>query len=151
MQPSLVRPAEYEQPAATWKDRLGSRGRSSAMVLGPLYGLTVALLFASRVREFGDETDNLLGGVLVAQGQRLYVDFFSSHMPLAYYVAALPGLFGVATLDQFRVYSNALLVVATLAIVWGFRRVLPLQVLGMASRTSLARGRRRSCAPVSGG
>jgi hypothetical protein len=99
-------------------------------VVAVAYVASVALLFASRVREFADETDNLLGGLLIARGQKLYVDFFSSHMPLPYYVAAAPAAFGVSSLEQFRVYSNVLLVLATLAFVWAFRHRLPLLVLG---------------------
>jgi hypothetical protein len=131
MLPSVVKHADSDQAVPTRELRIGSRALSLALVLWPLYVLSIALLFASRVREFGDETDNLLGGVLVAQGQRLYVDFFSSHMPFPYYVAALPALFGVSTLEQFRLYSNALLVLATLAIVGSFRGRLPVHVLGL--------------------
>jgi hypothetical protein len=96
-----------------------------------LYFAAVGLLLASRVREFADETDNLLGGLLITRGYRLYVDFFSSHMPVAYYVAALPALLGAATLEQFRVFSNLLLILATLGVAWGFRHRLPMVVLGL--------------------
>jgi hypothetical protein len=96
-----------------------------------LYLVAVGLLFASRVREFADETDNLLGGLLIARGERLYVDFFSSHMPVAYYVAAVSAVLGAATLEQFRVFSDLLLILATLGVVWGFRHRLPMLVLGL--------------------
>src|SRR5918912_958384 len=95
-----------------------------------LYLAAVALLFASRVREFADETDNLLGGLLITRGERLYVDFFSSHMPVPYYVAAFGALLGAISLEQFRLYSSALLVLATLGVVWAFRARLSLAVLG---------------------
>jgi hypothetical protein len=101
-----------------------SGARRYTLPLGALYVVAVGLLFASRVREFADETDNLLGGLLLARGQRLYVDYFSNHMPLAYYVAAVPAVFGASSLEQFRLFSNALLVVATLTIVWAFRGAL---------------------------
>ncbi len=96
-----------------------------------LYIVAVGLLFASRVREFADETDNLLGGLLITRGYRLYVDFFSSHMPVAYYVAAVPALLGASTLEQFRVFSNLLLILATLGVAWGFRDRLPILLLGL--------------------
>jgi hypothetical protein len=95
-----------------------------------LYLIAVGLLLASRVREFADETDNLLGGLLITRGYRLYVDFFSSHMPLAYYVAAVPALAGAATLEQFRVFTNLLLIAVTLSVAWAFRHSLPPVVLG---------------------
>jgi hypothetical protein len=101
------------------------------VVLAGLYVLSVVLLFASHVREFADETDNLLGGILIARGARLYVDFFSSHMPFAYYLAALPARLGIASLEHFRIFTNALLVLATLGVAWGFRTTLPPLVLGM--------------------
>jgi hypothetical protein len=117
--------------------REGSRGTPGgglsprgAIALGAVYVVAVALLFASRVREFADETDNLLGGLLLTRGERLYVDYFSSHMPLAYYVSAIPALFGASTLEHFRVFSNALLVAATVATVWTLRNSLPLVTLG---------------------
>lgn len=96
-----------------------------------LYAIAVALLFASRVREFGDETDNLLGGLLLSRGARLYVDFFSSHMPLPYYVAAVGAWLGATSLEQFRFFSSGLLVLATLSIGATFRRVLPLATLSV--------------------
>jgi hypothetical protein len=96
---------------------------------GLLYVVAVALLFASRVREFADETDNLLGGLLLSRGARLYVDYFSSHMPFAYYVSAVPAWLGATSLDQFRLFSQLLLVAATLVIVWAFRNSLPLPLL----------------------
>ena len=55
------------------------------VVLGALYLLAVGLLFANRVHEFADESDNLLGGLLIRRGYRLYGDYFSSHMPLPYF------------------------------------------------------------------
>src|SRR5215472_10553062 len=63
-------------------------------VLSGLYLVAVVMLFASRVREFADESDNLLGGLLLVRGARLYVDYFSSHMPFAYVVAAIPAALG---------------------------------------------------------
>src|SRR5205823_11573088 len=98
--------------------------------LAALYAVAVALLVASRVREFADETDNLLGGLLIARGERLYVDYFSSHMPFAYYLSAIPALFGATTLEHFRLFSNTLLVATTLCMVYAFRRDLPLVTLG---------------------
>jgi hypothetical protein len=52
-------------------------------------------------------------------------------MPLAYYVAAVPALLGASSLEQFRIFSDALLILATLAIVWAFRTSVPLLTLGM--------------------
>ena len=110
--------------------------RAAAIVLA-LYLAAAGLLAASRVREFADETDNLLGGLLVTRGYRLYADFFSSHMPVAYYVAAVPALLGATTLEQFRVFSDVLLILATLGLVWAFRHTLPILLLGLWATISV--------------
>ena len=88
-------------------------------------------MFASRVHEFADESDNLLGGLLLTRGYRLYADYFSSHMPLPYYVAALPAWLGARQLDDFRVFTRLFLIVATLRVVWGFRKRISPLVLGI--------------------
>ena len=49
----------------------------------------------------GDEADNLLGGVVLAQGGSLYVDYWSHHMPLPYVLAGALGLV-VQTFLAFR-------------------------------------------------
>ena len=110
---------------------LGRRRNFWLIGLTAAYLISVGLLFASHVREFADETDNLLGGIVLVRGARLYVDYFSSHMPLAYYVAALPAQFGAVRLEAFRPFTNALLVVATLLFVWGFRRGVQVEILAL--------------------
>ena len=110
---------------------MGRAARRYTLILGGLYAVAAGLLFASRIREFADETDNLLGGLLLSRGARLYVDYFSNHMPLAYYVAAVPALLGASSLEQFRIFSDTLLIIATLGIVWAFRTSLPLLTLGL--------------------
>src|SRR5437016_5287827 len=45
-------------------------------------GLNFALFFLDRaLPEYVDESDNLIGGHLISSGYRLYVDYFSQHMP----------------------------------------------------------------------
>jgi hypothetical protein len=99
-------------------------------VAGGVYLLAVGLLLASRVREFADESDNLLGGYLIAHGERLYADYFSNHMPLPYYLAAIPALLGASRIEQFRVFTEALLIATTLGLAWSLilRRGLGLAV-----------------------
>jgi hypothetical protein len=103
----------------------------TTLILGALYIVAVGLLFASGVREFADETDNLLGGVLITRGYRLYVDYFSSHMPLPYYLAALGSALGASQLHEFRLFTNVLLVATTLGITAALRTRLPITVLGI--------------------
>jgi hypothetical protein len=103
----------------------GIRLSLEARLLLPLFALAGVLLFADAVREFEDEADNLLGAVLIARGARLYADYFSSHMPFVYYLSALPALLGAWTIDDFRLFSNLLLLAATAWIGWSFRPHLP--------------------------
>jgi hypothetical protein len=103
----------------------GVRLSLEARLLVPLFVLAGVLLFADAVREFEDEADNLLGAVLIARGARLYADYFSSHMPFVYYLSALPALLGAWTIDDFRLFSNLLLLAATAWIAWSFRPYLP--------------------------
>jgi hypothetical protein len=100
--------------------------RAPALILPALYALAVVLLLASRVREFADESDNLLGGYLIARGERLYADYFSNHMPLPYYLAAIPSLLGASRIEHFRAFTDALLIATTLGLAWGlmYRRGL---------------------------
>lgn len=69
-------------------------------------GLAAAILVIN-VGAFGDEGDNLAGGVLVSQGQMLYRDFFSHHFPFPYLFLGL----------VFRIFP-ATLVSARLALVF---------------------------------
>jgi hypothetical protein len=119
-------PVSRAHPLATVQQTLprsrpaaGLGALAPAAVLCGLYALAVVLLLASRVREFADESDNLLGGYLIARGERLYADYFSNHMPLPYYLAAIPSLLGANHIEQFRLFTDALLVAATLGIAWG--------------------------------
>lgn len=106
-------------------------------VFGAAYVVCVALLYANRVREFGDETDNLLGGLLMARGGRLYVDFFSSHMPLPYDLAALAARLGATSLGQFRLFTLSLLVLATVSISWAFWKRLGYRVMLLWAMTTV--------------
>src|SRR5437016_7837571 len=126
-----ARPARSALPAPQPPARHRRVLSPAAATMVVLYLVAVGLLFASRVREFADETDNLLGGLLITRGDRLYVDFFSSHMPVAYYVAAVPALLGAVTLEQFRVFTNLLLILATAGVVRAFLGRLPMLVLGL--------------------
>ncbi len=49
-----------------------------------------------------DETDNMLGGMIIANGGILYRDYVTQHTPLAYYICSLFALTGAASIEQFR-------------------------------------------------
>lgn len=69
---------------------------------------------------FQDEIDNILGGVLINQGQIPYVDFFSHHMPLPYFVSAAITLFTGNDVDLFRYIFSTGLFIWLVFIVWKF-------------------------------
>lgn len=98
-----------------------------------LSGLGAAILFLLQGRPYNgafvDESDNFLGGFLILHGATLYRDYFSHHMPLPYYAAALASWLGAVSIEQYRTF-----VAVTLFAVYAFvalrfrRRVGPLVV-----------------------
>jgi hypothetical protein len=54
--------------------------------------------------EYVDESDNLVGGSLISNGYRLYVDYFSQHMPFPYYAAAVATRLGAVDLVTYRTF-----------------------------------------------
>lgn len=51
---------------------------------------------------FSDESDNIIGGMVVASGKEIYRDFYSQHTPLMYYLMGLFKVLGASTLVTFR-------------------------------------------------
>jgi hypothetical protein len=87
--------------------------------------VTFVLLFADRgLAQYVDESDNLLGGLIIARGYRLYVDFFSQHMPLPYLVTAVGWRLGLSDLVGFRVLFAVLVVLFFGYVCLQFRRRL---------------------------
>lgn len=66
------------------------------------------------IAPFMDETDNMLGGWVIAHGGVLYRDYVTQHPPFAYYLSAVFALFGAKSVEQFRL-SYYLLI----SVVWG--------------------------------
>jgi hypothetical protein len=54
------------------------------------------------IQAFGDETDNFVGGMLVAAGQDVYQVHTSQHMPFMYYLCAIFRLLGASTIYTYR-------------------------------------------------
>lgn len=54
------------------------------------------------VGNFGDEYDNMQGGMLIAKGSVLYRDYVTQHTPFMYYLCALFAKFGAESVQQFR-------------------------------------------------
>jgi hypothetical protein len=71
--------------------------------------------------QYVDESDNLLGGQLITRGYRLYVDYFSQHMPAPYFFAAFASLIGARDLVTYRVVFAALVALVLLAAFLHFR------------------------------
>lgn len=91
-------------------------GHVSRAVLGVVSLATMLALFVANLSlaRYVDEADNLLGGRLLAEGDRLYGDFFSHHMPVPYLVTATAHLLGANSLETYRL-SFALALTLVLA------------------------------------
>jgi len=51
---------------------------------------------------FSDESDNLRGGLIIANGGILYKDYVTQHTPVVYYLCAFLALLGAKSTAQFR-------------------------------------------------
>lgn len=51
---------------------------------------------------FIDENDNIRGGMVIAEGNIIYRDYITQHMPLMYYLCGLFALLGAGSIPQFR-------------------------------------------------
>lgn len=98
-------------------------------MLGAISLVAMLSLFIANVRlaRYVDEADNLLGGRLMAEGYRLYGDFFSHHMPVPYLAMAIATRMGASSLEWYRL-SFALVVTGVLAAAFGLlhRHVSPI-------------------------
>ena len=65
-------------------------------------------------RLFMDETDNILGGLLIARGGVLYRDYVAQHPPFAYYLCGVFALVGAKSVVQFR-----LCYYLVVSVIWG--------------------------------
>ncbi len=75
----------------------------------------VFILFRGNV-PFMDEMDNFANGVQMAKGSTLYVDIFSQHMPLMYYICMLMSMVGIDTILEFRLAWYVLLAILYVAV-----------------------------------
>lgn len=80
-----------------------------------MFLLYFGLMFMLRNRFHfnSDEYDNLLGGMVVANGGEIYKDFTSQHTPMLYYICALFYLIGVRIVVVYR-----LMIYALLSVIW---------------------------------
>ena len=101
------------------------------MAAAVVLAFTCALFIVDRtLPQYVDETDNLLGGQLIARGYRLYVDYFSQHLPTPYYFAALCAtLVGVHDLQTYRVVFAVVVTAIFGLAIWYFRRTLSIVFL----------------------
>lgn len=70
------------------------------MIVG---GLSFLLLCTFAVAgEFCDESDNMYGGIVIANGGVLYRDYVTQHTPVTYYLCSIFALLGARSVEQFR-------------------------------------------------
>lgn len=57
---------------------------------------------ALNIYAFTDENDNIRGGMLIAEGNVIFRDYITQHMPFMYYLCGLFALLGAGSIPQFR-------------------------------------------------
>jgi len=86
----------YKNGKSVFRDEL-----VQAMCMGIICFLMLAV-FANNPNVFTDETDNMRGGMILANGGVLYRDYYTQHTPLVYYLCKLFAHLGAASAEQFR-------------------------------------------------
>lgn len=83
----------------------------NALVALALFSVYFFLMFMLRNRIYfrPDEYDNILGGMVVANGGEIYQDYFSQHTPLMYYYCALLYALGIRETLAFRLVTYAVM------------------------------------------
>lgn len=85
-------------------------------VQGSIVGIISFLLLFTfyNADKYIDESDNLIGAMVIAHGGVLYRDYMTSHPPFVYYLCSIFALFGAKSVAQFR-----LLYYFVESIIWG--------------------------------
>ncbi len=87
------------------------------------FGFFCLLVRNANMPALTDESDNMLGGLLIGNGQVIYRDFFSHHMPLPYYVSAWLRLaFDIRTPQGYRQALAFLTLIWMIALFFLLRR-----------------------------
>ena len=60
---------------------------------------------------FIDENDNIMGGMLIANGKVLYRDYVTQHPPVGYYLCAIFSLLGASNVEQMRILFYILIAI----------------------------------------
>lgn len=103
-------------------------------IQGLLISGVTFLLLASFAVAYGfcDESDNMYGGMVIANGGVLYRDYVTQHTPVTYYLCALFALLGAGSVEQFRL-SYYLLE----ALIWGIVYIRHVNNFGWKKMLSL--------------
>lgn len=89
-----------------------------------ILAVTFTLLFHNiNWLRFSDESDNILGGQLIAKGMPLYSQYFSHHMPIPYDVATIASLLGLSGVTGGRLAFYAFLLFFFAVALWQGREV----------------------------
>ena len=75
------------------------------LIYGGIFLLYFFCFFVYRnLNIFIDESDNLVGGMIIANGGVIYKDFISQHTPLMYYLCSIFTLLGANSISQYRLF-----------------------------------------------
>ena len=79
-----------------------------ALEAAGVFGVVLLLQLAYLTRPtFIDEMDNMIGGNVVSHGGAVYLDFFSQHTPLAYWISAVGYVLGFDGFTSQRLFAYA--------------------------------------------
>lgn len=87
-----------------WLDIHGYDIRNDKYIHGMAVGTITFILWCTFAVKpsFLDENDNILGGMIIANGGVLYRDYITQHTPVAYYLCSIFAIFGASSVEQFR-------------------------------------------------
>ncbi|MGF6991095.1 hypothetical protein M2145_002457 [Lachnospiraceae bacterium PF1-21] len=93
----------------SWIDRIKTKRNLFIFVF--FIGVFLLALPYLNQNSWSDESDNLVGGKVVAEGGVIYKDYFSQHTPLLYYIVAIFMKLGFKEVFSIRVCFYALITI----------------------------------------
>lgn len=97
--------------------------------VGTLFISYLFILQNVRYQFFGDEADNILGGIILSKNKLLYNDYISQHPPFVYYFASLFARIGLHRVESFRVAFSLLILLLWIFIYFYFKKYIDKRVI----------------------
>ena len=108
-------------------EKSGKKFCDDSVLQAMLLGIAIFILLVpfSNAMEFTDESDNMYGGMVIANGGVLYKNYVTQHTPLGYYLCSVFAMLGAGSIAQFRL-SYYLLE----SVIWGLMYIRHSNVFG---------------------